>query len=92
MNEGTRSGFAASGEPPGPFVEASKEPEIVGVVSVPEASGPIELVLEEPLVCLVDVGKDATMTGIVEASQLETLVSNLVASSFHPNLGGYQSK
>ncbi|GMH03572.1 hypothetical protein Nepgr_005411 [Nepenthes gracilis] len=56
--------------------------------------GFIELVLvpEEPLFCPTDVNKDAIMIEIGVASRPETLVFDLVASSFHPSPGRNQSE
>ncbi|GMH23994.1 hypothetical protein Nepgr_025837 [Nepenthes gracilis] len=76
MEEGIGSRFTAGGEPPAPSVETPREPKIMGIVP------------EEPLIYLADVGKDTTMMGIMEASPLETPVSNPVASSFHPSPRG----
>ncbi|GMH21495.1 hypothetical protein Nepgr_023337 [Nepenthes gracilis] len=90
MEEGTRSGFTTSEEPLAPSVEAPREPAIMGVVSIPEASGSTGLVLEEPLIYQVDMGKDVATIGIVGESQPEALVSDPVAFSFHPSLRGNQ--
>ncbi|GMH23766.1 hypothetical protein Nepgr_025609 [Nepenthes gracilis] len=113
------SRLTASREPPAPFAEAPREPEIGGAVIILETSGLIgpvgepdrvreevftaevayveekvldfstELVqvLEEPLICLANVDKDVTMTGIVVASRPKTPESDPVALSFHPSLG-----